>query len=173
MDPHGSNSRFLMTNTTKKIDNSSPTVIGLPPPPSSSPIFASASSSPLIHQQHQQSLFIETMSNNGSYSTPSPILSEIKTEPHPYSPPPPPTTTTLHQQHSQQNTHYYLNNSGESPSSPLENGLRHPNAPLTPTGAVQQYSQMVENERKKKGSSSRPAEELCLVCGDRASGLSL
>nr|AEH43772.1 ecdysone receptor isoform 2 [Amphiascus tenuiremis] len=53
-------------------------------------------------------------------------------------------------------------------------------SPLTPTGAVHQYAQMQEAERKKKshhnsgGNSSngggKPQEELCLVCGDRASG---
>ena len=97
----------------------------------------------------------------------SPI--EIKTEPQPYSPTP-------------------SNNGGMmsagSPAGSANSASFFPpgGSPLTPTGtAVHQYAAQMqqEAERKKKhnsggGASSngggKPQEELCLVCGDRASG---
>eukprot|EP00096_Caligus_rogercresseyi_P012467 TRINITY_DN522_c0_g4_i1.p1 TRINITY_DN522_c0_g4~~TRINITY_DN522_c0_g4_i1.p1 ORF type:complete len:535 (+),score=213.69 TRINITY_DN522_c0_g4_i1:448-2052(+) len=144
-----------------------------PNPPPDNLLFANASTptqqqqqqihphqTQLIQGQSPQSLFIETMSSTGgsSYSShvsptpPPPNLSsssstEIKTEP--YSPP------TLHNGSNSGN--YYLNNGSSSPSNAYSSS----------------HSSSMESERnkgKKGSSSSRPAEELCLVCGDRASG---
>lgn len=87
-------------------------------------------------------------------TTSPPHLTEIKTEPQPYSP--------------QSNGSYQATTSpGSGGSGQFYN--QQPNmqrSPLTPTGAVQQYHQMQEQDRKKKATS----EDLCLVCGDRASG---
>ena len=73
-----------------------------------------------------------------------------------------------------------------SPTSPWGSGQgppmkqESPQQPLTPTEAVQQHYAMVTqqqmqdggppNKKSNKGPVPRPQEELCLVCGDRASG---
>ncbi len=90
---------------------------------------------------------------------------EIKTEPQAYSPTP---STGV--------------GSAASPAGSANSSFFPPGgSPLTPTGAVQQYAQMQQEAAaaKKKhnsgggsnsGGGGKPQEELCLVCGDRASG---
>ena len=85
----------------------------------------------------------------GNFPSASPHLIEIKSEPVTYSP-----------------------NGGTSHNSPPpgDGPPQNVGSPLTPNTAVAQYAAMQDNERKKKGPTPRVQEDLCLVCGDRASG---
>lgn len=97
-------------------------------------------------------IFVDTVGNSPlQFTSTSPHLIEIKSEPPTtYSPP--------------GNSHNTPSPGAQAP--PPQNV----GSPLTPNAAVAQYAAMQENERKKKNSTARPPEELCLVCADRASG---
>ncbi len=132
---------------------------GVPSPPSAAAAAAATSSAVATSP-----VFVNVNSPGGGAGVSargvgSPI--EIKTEPQPYSPTP--STGMM---------------SAGSPAGSNNSFFPPGGSPLTPTGAVHQYAQMQQEERKKKhnsgGASSngggKPQEELCLVCGDRASG---
>ena len=119
-----------------------------------------------------------TISPASGVSPPSSSV-EIKTEPMYTSPSPSSMTSNSPLSH-------HLNGMMESPTSPWSSGQgngppigamkQEPHQSLSPTGAVQQhYAQLTQaqdagNKKTNKGPVPRPQEELCLVCGDRASG---
>ena len=121
-----------------------------------------------------------TISPASNMSPPSSSV-EIKTEPMYTSPSPSSITSNSPLSH-------HLNGMMESPTSPWGSGQgppivamkQEPNQSLSPNGAVQQhYAQITQqqaqaggppNKKTNKGPVPRPQEELCLVCGDRASG---
>ena len=121
-----------------------------------------------------------TISPASNISPPSSSV-EIKTEPMYTSPSPSSITSNSPLSH-------HLNGMMESPTSPWGSGQgppisamkQEPHQSLSPSGAVQQhYAQLTQqqthdagnpNKKTNKGPVPRPQEELCLVCGDRASG---
>ena len=121
-----------------------------------------------------------TISPTSNMSPPSSSV-EIKTEPM-YTSPSPSSMTS----NSPLSNH--LNGMMESPTSPWGSGQgppiigmkQEPNQSLSPNGAVQQhYAHITQQQtqdggppskKANKGPVPRPQEELCLVCGDRASG---
>jgi ecdysone receptor len=135
---------------------------GIMSPLSPSALFALQQPSPQNLLSPTSQIYVDTsspssISAHGSSGLGGSITSphfEIKSEPQPYSPP-----------------------SGIPAASPASSLYRQQSSPasvggpLTPTGALQQYAQLQQdNDRKKKGPTPRPQEEVCLVCGDRASG---
>ena len=121
-----------------------------------------------------------TISPAANMSPPSSSV-EIKTEP--YTSPSPSSMT------SNSPLSHHLNGMMESPTSPWASGQgngppigamkQEPHQSLSPTGAMHQhYAQItqqtqdsgISNKKTNKGPVPRPQEELCLVCGDRASG---
>lgn len=124
-----------------------------------------------------------TISPASNVSPPSSSV-EIKTEPM-YTSPSPSSITS----NSPPSCGQHWNGMIGSPTSPLGSGqgsgpplgaLKQEPQHLSPTGAVQQhYAQLTQqqaqeqgnpNKKTNKGPVPRPQEELCLVCGDRASG---
>jgi len=123
-----------------------------------------------------------TISPAANMSPPSSSV-EIKTEPM-YTTPSPSSMT------SNSPLSHHMNGMMESPTSPWGPGQgngppigamkQEPHQSLSPTGAIQQhYAQITQqqtqdpgnsNKKTNKGPVPRPQEELCLVCGDRASG---
>jgi len=120
-------------------------------------------------------LYIEVRGPTSAYST-SPnhtMLSEVKAEPQAYSPNGGPhsmlTPTTFNNQHPQQNSYFTQISSTSSAMSP--NGSIAM-SPVQTDMSSPQFTQMGDgmDRKNKKGPTPRPQEELCLVCGDRASG---
>ena len=100
-----------------------------------------------------------------NFLSPGTQLTEIKSEPQPFSP----TNSTTSQSSFtsqtsmdfQQSQGQYLNTLPPSDAaSPNSSSLQSP-GPFPPSS---------DDRKSKKGPTPRPTEELCLVCGDRASG---
>ncbi len=153
-----------------------------PSPPSGllqlSPICIDTSSPPPPQQQQQQAVRQQQQQlshhqptppfSNGHVASPnnlqSPGVIEIKTEPQPYSPAA--STTSANGQR---------NSSGSNvPTSPFADQQATSPPPNNPFDAPQpqppQQSNTVSGGGADPNRRRRPQEELCLVCGDRASG---
>ena len=120
-------------------------------------------------------------------------ITEIKSEPQPFSPT---NSTTSQSSLTSQNSYENFSLTGaqftslhphtpHTPHTPLNTSAMSPEgsslqspphgyttaAPAGQTGGAPVQSGPAQDERKnKKGPTPRPSEELCLVCGDRASG---
>lgn len=140
----------------------------------------------------QSQLYIEVRQSPSGFLSPTGVthITEIKSEPQPFSPT---NSTTSQSSLTSQNSYENFGHSGagytshHTPHTPLNN-----TSAMSPDGSSLQspphgYSQQPPggggggggpggaatqpDERKnKKGPTPRPSEELCLVCGDRASG---
>jgi len=154
-----------------------------------SPVFINPSSfqSASPNGGSQSQLYIEVRQSPQGFLSPSGVtqITEIKSEPQPFSPT---NSTTSQSSLTSQNSYENFGHSGQqytahhTPHTPLNNSA------MSPDGSSLQspphgYSQQPpgggpgaggppgQDERKnKKGPTPRPSEELCLVCGDRASG---
>ena len=154
---------------------------------SQSPVFINPASFPPSSSSApgpaQSQLYIEVRQTPQGFISPNQPNIEIKSEPQPFSP----TNSTTSQSsltsqnsfdtfgHSQPGQHH-----PQFPSHPSQHSTINPSA-MSPDGSSLQspshpFSQTgpgdrSQEERKgKKGPTPRPSEELCLVCGDRASG---
>merc|ERR1719323_2566173 len=154
---------------------------------SQSPVFINPASFPPSSSSApgpaQSQLYIEVRQTPQGFISPNQPNIEIKSEPQPFSP----TNSTTSQSsltsqnsfdtfgHSQPGQHH-----PQFPSHPSQHSTINPSA-MSPDGSSLQspshpFSQpgpgdRSQEERKgKKGPTPRPSEELCLVCGDRASG---
>jgi len=114
---------------------------------------------------NQSQLFIEVRQSPTNFLSPGTQLTEIKSEPQPFSP----TNSTTSQSSFTSQTSMdfqpsqgqYLNTLPPSDAaSPNSSSLQSP-GPFPPSS---------DDRKSKKGPTPRPTEELCLVCGDRASG---
>lgn len=106
----------------------------------------------------QSHIYIEVRQSPQGYVSPggSTQLTEIKTEPQLFSP----TNSTASQSS-------FTSGQSYEPLNPA--GVQYYTSPQPQPTSANPFSG--EGERKgKKGPASRPQEELCLVCGDRASG---
>ena len=154
---------------------------------SQSPVFINPSSfqSASPNGGSQSQLYIEVRQSPQGFLSPTGVtqITEIKSEPQPFSPT---NSTTSQSSLTSQNSYETFGHSGpgytphHTPHTPLNTSA------MSPDGSSLQspphgYSQPPggggggpggqQDERKnKKGPTPRPSEELCLVCGDRASG---
>eukprot|EP00095_Tigriopus_kingsejongensis_P001373 snap_masked-scaffold1253_size52701-processed-gene-0.0 protein:Tk01373 transcript:snap_masked-scaffold1253_size52701-processed-gene-0.0-mRNA-1 annotation:"ecdysone receptor" len=137
-----------------------------PSPPNFFGLQPSPPSSVLSPPMPNQPIYVDTSSPSSHFQASSPQITEIKTEPPSSFSPPVNGYGHAPQRHNSSNS------SVSSPSSQPGGFFvkSESNPPLTPNQAVQEYARLQENERKKKGPVPRPQEELCTVCGDRASG---
>ena len=167
-----------------------PALIMKPVSSPQSPVFINpsfqSSSSPNGGSQSQ--LYIEVRPSPQGFLSPNSVTQpiEIKSEPQPFSPTnsttsqssltsqnsyenfggqPPQHSSQAHQQYTQQHTP--LNTSAMSPDGSSLQSPTHQYS-QNPGGGGGGGSQ--EERKNKKGPTPRPSEELCLVCGDRASG---
>ncbi|XP_074109053.1 ecdysone receptor isoform X1 [Cotesia typhae] len=119
------------------------------------------------------------------YTTPqqqichTPTLQQQQQTPQQQQPTPPPQK----QQVLQQQPNMTINQTGQQPNnngyvSPMSSGSYDPYSPngkigrddLSPPSSLNGYSADSCDAKRKKGPTPRQQEELCLVCGDRASG---
>ena len=165
-----------------------PALIMKPVSSPQSPVFINpsfqSSSSPNGGSQSQ--LYIEVRPSPQGFLSPNSVSQpiEIKSEPQPFSPTNSTTSQSSltsqnsydnfgqpsqhsqpHQQYTQQHTP--LNTSAMSPDGSSLQSPTHQYS-QNPGGGGGGGSQ--EERKNKKGPTPRPSEELCLVCGDRASG---
>ena len=139
---------------------------GSPPPPQSPLGSPSGPESPmvLLHPAYpsppptsassQSHIYIEVRPSQGYPSPTHPAsLTEIKTEPALFSP----TNSTTSQSS-------FTSAQSFDPLNPPVQYYTSPTQVLTPLPPA------VQEAKVKKGPTSRPTEELCMVCGDRASG---
>jgi len=138
-----------------------------------SPVFINPSSFQNPSPNNSQSqLYIEVRQSPQGFISPNGItqITEIKSEPQPFSPT---NSTTSQSSLTSQNSfdnypqqHQYLHTSISSSAMSPDGSLQSPNHfNQNPGGGGGQ-----EDRKSKKGPTPRPSEELCLVCGDRASG---
>lgn len=131
---------------------------GSPHGPQSPPVFLAPGSYQAASPQggnSQSQLYIEVRQSS-PYLSPGGPLTEIKAEPQPFSP----TNSTTSQ------SSFTSQTSADFPSQ----GQYQCTEAVSPS-SLQSPSQFGGEDRKsKKGPTPRPTEELCLVCGDRASG---
>ena len=154
--------------------------LGSPPAPQSpmtvlQPIYPSAGNQNPASTS-QSHIYIEvrqTEDGGGGYLSPDGAaqLTEIKTEPQLFSP----TNSTASQSSFTSGKSYAdplgLNTSGSGQTFETLAPLQYYTSPQPVPTSNQSSLTPVEADRKvKKGPGSRPQEELCLVCGDRASG---
>ena len=147
-----------------------------------SPVFINpsfqSSSSPNGGSQSQ--LYIEVRQSPQGFLSPSGVTQpiEIKSEPQPFSPTNSTTSqssltsqnsfdnfASSHPPHQYPSQHTPLNTSAMSPDG---SSLQSPPHQYSGGGGGGGPGQ--EERKNKKGPTPRPTEELCLVCGDRASG---
>ena len=114
---------------------------------------------PNLGTSSQSHIFIQVQQTSQGYISPGGTqLTEIKTEPQLFSP----TNSTASQSS-------FTSGMSYEPLNPA--GVQYYNSPPQNTTSGLSNSFSGEGERKiKKGPVSRVQEELCLVCGDRASG---
>ena len=144
-----------------------------------SPVFINpsfqSSSSPNTGSQSQ--LYIEVRQSTPGFLSPTQPL-EIKSEPQPFSPT---NSTTSQSSLTSQNSFDNFGQSGPGHQFPQQHTPLNTSA-MSPDGSSlqspgHQYSHNPgggpggqDDRKNKKGPAPRPSEELCLVCGDRASG---
>ena len=162
-----------------------------------SPVFINPTSFPTSSPNggSQSQLYIEVRPSPQGFLSPNGVtqITEIKSEPQPFSPT---NSTTSQSSLTSQNSYENFSLTGaqftslhphtpHTPHTPLNTSAMSPEgsslqspphgyttaAPAGQTGGAPVQSGPAQDERKnKKGPTPRPSEELCLVCGDRASG---
>jgi len=135
---------------------------GSPTSPTSPPVFLSPGYSSSSPGGNNQQLFIEVR-QSPNFLSPGTQLTEIKSEPQPFSPT---NSTTSQSSFTSQTSLDFQGQQGQYLSSLPQDSTNSPNSSLQSPGPFSSS----EDRKSKKGPAPRPTEELCLVCGDRASG---
>lgn len=144
---------------------------GSPGAPTSPPVFINPSSFQAPSPTGSQSqLYIEVRQSPQGFITPNGTtqITEIKSEPQPFSPTNSTTSQSSYTSQNSMNDNFQLQNAYMNTS--MGSGMS-PNGPLqSPSSQFVQPGAPVDDRKNKKGPTPRPSEELCTVCGDRASG---
>jgi len=151
---------------------------GSPGSSTSPPVFINPASfqSPSPNGSQSQ-LYIEVRQSPQGFMSPGGTtqITDIKTEPQPFSPTNSTTSQSSYTSQSSMNDNFQ----GHHQQQNIYLNTPNSNSAMSPSPSLQSPGQFVQpsipgagddRNRNKKGPTPRPSEELCTVCGDRASG---